>query len=60
MRRPFRIDLTDYECLQKHIDQNPDKLRQFEDAILDMRSRGVRTVVTDEDGAEVYELESIN
>lgn len=57
MPRPFRIDLTDYECLQKYIEHHPERRSAFEDFVLDMRRRGITTVVIDDaDGSEVYEL----
>ena len=57
MSRPFRIDLTDYTCLQKYMSSRPELRTEFEDLVLDLRKREITTVVIDDaDGSEVYDL----
>ena len=61
MPRPFRIQLSDYEILKRYMTRHPESETEFEKMVLDLRRRGVTTVVIDDaDGSEIYELVTLD
>lgn len=55
--RLFRIKLSDYTPLKQYISHHPDRRTEFENIVLNLRRRGITTIIIDDsDGSEIYEL----